>query len=338
MQTAHLALPVRLQEVERVGHVQLACHVANDRDGNVGGVVEERAEEADGPQLQRATEVPAHEGLVLLVQVEETIELLGRRVTHEPAVSLLLLGGEEVDGQGRRSSTTNERGPVRRSAKKITFWRVRNAARGSRKNKGGRMAKRRGVFGGPLRAAIYARVSTTDQHTIPEQIRRLEEFAKRRGWKVATKVREVASGAATRPKRNELLAAAHRREIDAVLVWKLDRWGRSVADLVATLGELAALDVVFVSMTEAIDLSTPSGRALATMLATFAEFERDMLRERVRSGLERVRREGKRLGRPPTAALQAAKVKALRARHLTQAEIARRLKIGESSVRRILAK
>lgn len=134
-----------------------------------------------------------------------------------------------------------------------------------------------------------------------------------------------------------LIAAAHRREVDAVLVWKLDRWGRSVADLVATPHEFTARDVVFVSMTEAIDLSTPSGRALATMLATFAEFERDMLRERLRSGLERVRREGKRLGRPPTAAAQATKVKALRACQLTHVESARRLKIGESSVRRILA-
>lgn len=226
----------------------------------------------------------------------------------------------------------------RSTARKITFWRMKNGARGSRENKRARPAKPKGVFGGPLRAAIYARVSTNDQHTIPEQVRQLEEFAKRRGWVVAAKVREVASGAAKRPKRDELLAAAHRREIDAVLVWKLDRWGRSVADLVATLSEFIALDVTFVSMTEAIDLSTPSGRALATMLATFAEFERDMLRERVRSGLERVRREGKRLGRPPTAASQATKVKALRSRHLTHAEIARRLKIGESSVRRILAR
>lgn len=211
------------------------------------------------------------------------------------------------------------------------------ATRGPRKNKRERPPKSKGVFGGPLRAAIYARVSTNDQHTIPEQVRQLEEFAKRRGWTVVAKVREVASGAAKRPKRDALIAAAHRREVDAILVWKLDRWGRSVADLVATLSEFTALDVVFVSMTEAIDLSTPSGRALATMLATFAEFERDMLRERVRGGLDRVRREGKRLGRPPTAASQAAKVKALRARNLTQAEIARRLRIGESSVRRILA-
>lgn len=199
------------------------------------------------------------------------------------------------------------------------------------------MTRSKGVFGGTLRAAIYARVSTIDQHSIPEQVRKLEELAKRRGWTIVSKVREVASGASTRPKRDELIAAARRREIDAILVWKLDRWGRSVADLVATLNELLALNVAFVSLTEALDMTTPSGRALAGMLAVFAEFERDMLRERVRGGLDRARREGTRLGRPRTAALQAAKVRTLRARHLTQAEIARRLKIGESSVRRILA-
>lgn len=149
-------------------------------------------------------------------------------------------------------------------------------------------------------------------------------------------VREIASGAAKRAKRDELLACARRREFDGVLVWKLDRWGRSVADLLATINELTAIGVVFVSMTEALDLSTPSGRALAGMLAVFAEFERDMLRERVRGGLERARREGTRLGRPPTAASHAGEVLALRRRKLSHAEIAKRVGIGESSVRRIL--
>ena len=110
-------------------------------------------------------------------------------------------------------------------------------------------------------------MSTADQQTIPEQVRQLEELAKRRGWKIVRTVREVASGAAKRAKRDELLDAARRREFDAILVWKLDRWGRSVADLVATINELTSLGVAFVSFTEALDLSTPSGRALAGMLA-----------------------------------------------------------------------
>ncbi len=94
--------------------------------------------------------------------------------------------------------------------------------------------------------------------------------------------------------------------------------------------------MAFVSLTEALDLSTPSGRALAGMLAVFAEFERDMLRERVRAGLQRVRAEGKRIGRPPTAARLSAKVHELRARNMTHAAIARALGIGETSVRRLL--
>jgi DNA invertase Pin-like site-specific DNA recombinase len=179
-------------------------------------------------------------------------------------------------------------------------------------------------------------VSTVDQQTIPDQVRRLSELARRRGWTIVRTVCEVASGAARRARRDELLASARRRELDAILVWKLDRWGRSVADLVVTLNELDALGVAFVSMTEALDLSTPSGRALAGMLAVFAEFERDLLRERVRAGLERARRQGRRLGRPPTAARQADEVRDLRRRALSHAAIAHRLGIGESSVRRIL--
>jgi DNA invertase Pin-like site-specific DNA recombinase len=209
--------------------------------------------------------------------------------------------------------------------------------RAHREKKGFPNPRSGGVFGGGLRAAIYARVSTVDQHTLPEQVRQLEELAARRGWKIVRIVREVASGAARRAKRDELLVAARRSELDAVLVWKLDRWGRSVADLVATMNELTSLGVAFVSFTEALDLSTPSGRALAGMLAVFAEFERDLIRERVRGGLDRARREGTRLGRPPTAAMHAKEARALRARDLSHAEIARRLGIGESSVRRILA-
>ncbi len=159
------------------------------------------------------------------------------------------------------------------------------ATRAHREKQGSRASRLKGVFGGPLRAAIYARVSTIDQHTIPEQVRQLEELAARRGWKIVRTVREVASGASKRAKRDELLDAARRRELDAILVWKLDRWGRSVADLVTTINEMSALGVSF---TEALDLSTPSGRALAGMLAVFAEFERDLIRERVRGGLDRV--------------------------------------------------
>jgi DNA invertase Pin-like site-specific DNA recombinase len=108
-----------------------------------------------------------------------------------------------------------------------------------------------------------------------------------------------------------MLDAARRREIDVVLVWRLDRWGRSVADLVATLQELSHLGVGFVSLTEALDLTTPIGRAMAGLLAVFAEFEREILRERVRAGLAHARQNGKRLGRPRTAARKAGPVREL---------------------------
>ena len=122
-----------------------------------------------------------------------------------------------------------------------------------------------------FRAGLYARVSTNDQQTIPLQIRALREYAARRDWTIALQVKEVGSGASQRQLREKLLEAARRREIDVVLlVWRLDRWGRSVADLLATLQELDHLGVDFVSLNEALDLTTPAGRAMAALLAVFA--------------------------------------------------------------------
>jgi len=106
-----------------------------------------------------------------------------------------------------------------------------------------------------FRAGLYARVSTNDQQTLPMQSRAMREYAARRGWAIALQVREVGSGAVKREAREKLLEAARRREIDVVLVWRLDRWGRSVTDLLATLQELEHLGVGFVSLTEALDLT-----------------------------------------------------------------------------------
>jgi len=187
-----------------------------------------------------------------------------------------------------------------------------------------------------FRAALYARVSTADQQTLAMQNRAMREYAARRGWTIAVQVREVNSGAARREAREKLLEAARRRDIDVVLVWRLDRWGRSVTDLLATLQELNHLGVGFVSLTEALDLTTPAGRAMAGLLAIFAEFEREILRERTRAGLAQARQNGKRLGRPETAALHAAAVRKLYRAGISKSEIARRLNIGRTSVRRIL--
>jgi DNA invertase Pin-like site-specific DNA recombinase len=187
-----------------------------------------------------------------------------------------------------------------------------------------------------LRAGLYARVSTIDQQTLPMQTRAMREYVTRRGWMIALQVREVGSGAVKRDAREKLLEAARRREIDVVLVWRLDRWGRSVTDLLATLQELDHLGVGFVSLTEALDLTTPAGRAMAGLLAIFAEFEREILRERTRAGLANARQNGKRLGRPMTAGLQATEIRKLYRAGLAKAEIARQLQIGRTSVRRIL--
>jgi putative DNA-invertase from lambdoid prophage Rac len=187
-----------------------------------------------------------------------------------------------------------------------------------------------------FRAGLYARVSTNDQQTIPLQIRSLREYAARRGWAIALQVKEVGSGASQRQLREKLLDAARRREIDVVLVWRLDRWGRSVADLLATLQELDHLGVGFVSLTEALDLTTPSGRAMAALLAVFAEFEREILQERVRAGLAHARLNGKRLGRPETVARYAAEIRKLHHSGVSKSEIARRLQVGRTSVRRVL--
>ena len=169
------------------------------------------------------------------------------------------------------------------------------------------------------------------------QNRALREYAARRGWAIVMQVKEVGSGASQRHMREQLIDAARRREIDVALVWRLDRWGRSVTDLLATLQELEHLGVGFVSLTEALDLTTPAGRAMAALLAVFAAFEREILGERVRAGLAHARQNGKRLGRPLTAALHADQARKLRRSGFSKSQIARQLNIGRTSVRRILA-
>ena len=188
-----------------------------------------------------------------------------------------------------------------------------------------------------LRVGLYARVSTHDQKTLPMQIRTMREYATKRDWEIAVQIKEVGSGAVERELREKLMAAARRREIDVVLVWRLDRWGRSLADLVLTLKELAELGVGFVSLTDALDLTPPTGRAMAGLLSVFAEFEREILRERIRAGIAEARLKGTRFGRPLTAAKKAGQIRKLYRAGFSKAEIARRLDIGRTSVRRILS-
>lgn len=200
-------------------------------------------------------------------------------------------------------------------------------------------AGRRGVFRqgeAGSRVGLYARVSTHDQQTLPLQLSAMREHAEHRGWDIVTTVEDVGSGVRERPKRGDLLGAARRRELDLILVWRLDRWGRSLVDLVTTIQELTALRVGFVSLGEALDLTTPSGRALAGMLAVFAEFERDILRDRVKAGIAQARKEGRPHGRPPTIAKYSSEVIRLFQEGVSKRGIARRIGISRASVRNLL--
>jgi putative DNA-invertase from lambdoid prophage Rac len=121
-----------------------------------------------------------------------------------------------------------------------------------------------------LRAALYARISTADQQTLPMQMAAMRNYAERRGWTVVAAIEDIGSGAKDRPKREDIMKLARRRKIDVVLVWRLDRWGRSLSDLVRSLEELTVFKVDFVSVTEGLD-STPTGKAMAGMLGVFAD-------------------------------------------------------------------
>jgi DNA invertase Pin-like site-specific DNA recombinase len=187
-----------------------------------------------------------------------------------------------------------------------------------------------------LNAALYARVSTHEQQTLPMQLKQMREYATKRGWRISHKIEEIGSGAKIRPQREEILKLARQRKVDVIVVWRLDRWGRSVSDLIGTLRELTDIGVGFVSLTEALDLTTPAGRAMAGMLAVFAEFERDILRERVKAGIAHAREQGKAHGRPPTALRKQEQIKKLKDKGLNNSKIARKLKIGRTSVIRLL--
>jgi DNA invertase Pin-like site-specific DNA recombinase len=187
-----------------------------------------------------------------------------------------------------------------------------------------------------MKIGCYARVSTQDQQTLALQRDAMAAYAQQRGWSIVATITEVGSGVRERQQRDQLMRAARRREIDAIVVWRLDRWGRSVVDLVSTLHELQELGVGFISLHEALDFTTPTGRAMAGLLAIFAQFEREILRERVKAGIAQARRHGKRHGRPPTVAHRAPDVRRLAAAGLSQSAIARQLGMSRTSVRRFI--
>ena len=148
-----------------------------------------------------------------------------------------------------------------------------------------------------MRAAVYARVSTSDQ-TGENQLLQLRAYVLARGWSAVEYVDCISGTKDRRPELDRLVADAKRRKIDTLVVWKLDRLGRSLKHLIMLLDELQALGVAFVSLGESIDTGTPAGRLQLHLMAAVAQFERERIVERVRAGLERARTQGKRLGRP----------------------------------------
>lgn len=149
-----------------------------------------------------------------------------------------------------------------------------------------------------MKAAIYARVSTHEQ-TPENQLAELRRYAEARQWQATEYVDHGVSGAKeSRPQLDQLLKDGRRRKFDVLIVWRLDRLGRNLKHLVTLLDELQALGIAFVSLNEGIDATTPAGRLQLHVLAALSEFERGRISERVHAGLERARREGKKLGRP----------------------------------------
>jgi DNA invertase Pin-like site-specific DNA recombinase len=189
---------------------------------------------------------------------------------------------------------------------------------------------------GSLRAALYARVSTTDQ-TPENQLTVLRAFAVARGWQAVEFVDHGVSGAKDRrPALDTLLGAVRGRRVDLVVCVRLDRLARSTRQLVTLAGDFEALGVDLVVLDQAIDTTTPSGRLLFHVLAAIAEFERDLIRDRVVAGLRRAKAQGVRLGRPRRHHLDVAQARALLGQGLSLRAIARRLNAHPMAVRRAL--
>jgi DNA invertase Pin-like site-specific DNA recombinase len=151
------------------------------------------------------------------------------------------------------------------------------------------------------RCAIYARVSTNNGHQDPEvQTRELRQFAEARGWTISAEYvdRGVSGSKDRRPALDTLMTAARGREFDVLLIWKLDRFARSLKHLVNAVSDFQALGVQFVSLRDNIDLTTPSGVLMFQVIGAMAEFERGLIQERVRAGLRNARAKGRTLGRP----------------------------------------
>src|SRR3984893_16094594 len=188
-----------------------------------------------------------------------------------------------------------------------------------------------------MKAAIYARVSTTNHgQDVSMQTRELKQFVEARGWSfVGNYVDEGISGTKDRrPALDRLMSDAHKRKFDVVVCWRFDRFARSVSHLLRALETFNALGIAFVSLSENVDTTTPTGKMIFTVLGAVAELERSLIVERVRAGLRNARAKGKTLGRPRVV-VDAARIAALRAQGRSWREISRTLKIPPSTVRTV---
>ena len=187
-----------------------------------------------------------------------------------------------------------------------------------------------------MKIAIYARVST-DEQTTENQILELKKVAERNGWEIQTIYADTISGAKSkRPQLDKLMKAIMRKEIDMVMVWSVDRLGRSLQHLTTLLSDIESKGINLYLHQQNIDTSTPSGKMLFQLLGVFAEFERSMIRERVLAGLDRARSQGKRLGRPPVPPLTVDKIKSLREEGMSLRKIAKQVGISTSKVHQLV--
>ena len=192
-----------------------------------------------------------------------------------------------------------------------------------------------------MKAAIYARVSTADQHN-EIQVRELTEYVQRRGWELAGVYQDQISGAkASRPGLDKLMADARQRRFDVVLVWKLDRFGRSLVHCVSGIQELASLGVRFIATSQGLDTdeSNPASKLLLHILAAVAQFERELIRERVSAGMRNAKAKGTRSGKPigrPRRVFDRAEVLRLRQDGLAVAKIALQMNVGVGTIVRLL--
>ncbi len=183
--------------------------------------------------------------------------------------------------------------------------------------------------------AIYARVST-DKQKVDMQIGELRQFVARSAWRIHREfIDQSASGANTnRPAFSEMMDEARKRKFNVLLVWKLDRLSRSLKDLINTLDELGSLGIDFVSYDNNLDTSTPTGKLVFQIVGAVAEFERDIIKERVIAGLVNARRKGKRLGRPPVPADLYDQAQELRRQGWSFRRIGHKLGIDEGTIRK----